>query len=318
MTKQALETYQVLIYIGAIITGLFWGVSFPESSSSLEVLLWPVLGLLLYATFTQISLIRLKSAFREPRFIITAIIGNFILIPVLVWHIIQLVPDIPAIQLGVALVLLVPCTDWFITFTHLGGGDTEQAILFSPISLFLQIISLPFYLFLFFGNEMAMVLATNDMLFAFLGMIILPLLIAGLTEKWAGSSRRIKKMISGIAWLPVPLLAIVIFLIAASQSHVLSGASTVLVWPGIAFLIFLMSAALLSKILSQIVGLPVRQGRVLAFSLGSRNSFVVLPLALALPGSFEIAVFVVVLQSMIELFGMAAYVWLVPGFLFRE
>jgi len=45
---------------------------------------------------------------------------------------------------------------------------------------------------------------------------------------------------------------------------------------------------------------------------------VVLPLALALPEAYVIAVFVIVLQSLIELFGIAAYVWLVPNVLFRQ
>jgi len=42
------------------------------------------------------------------------------------------------------------------------------------------------------------------------------------------------------------------------------------------------------------------------------------PLALALPEAYEIAVFVIVLQSLIELLGMAACVWLVPNVLFRQ
>ncbi|MEX0995367.1 MAG: hypothetical protein WD599_07535, partial [Balneolaceae bacterium] len=58
-------------------------------------------------------------------------------------------------------------------------------------------------------------------------------------------------------------------------------------------------------------------GRVLAFSFGSRNSFVVLPLALALPESFGITVMVVILQSLVELFGMALYVWVIPNVLFK-
>ena len=46
-----------------------------------------------------------------------------------------------------------------------------------------------------------------------------------------------------------------------------------------------------------------------AFSFGTRNSFVVLPLAL--PVSLEMAVVVVVCQSLVELLGMIAYLrWL--------
>ncbi|MCC5906174.1 MAG: hypothetical protein JJU13_08215 [Balneolaceae bacterium] len=95
-------------------------------------------------------------------------------------------PENTAVRLGVALVLLVQCTDWFITFTQLGGGETELAIAFSPLSLLFQILLLPVYLFLFFGNELTVKFATHDMLLAF-GIIIIPLIIAFLTKKWAKS-----------------------------------------------------------------------------------------------------------------------------------
>jgi ACR3 family arsenite efflux pump ArsB len=52
--------------------------------------------------------------------------------------------------------------------------------------------------------------------------------------------------------------------------------------------------------------------------MGTRNSFVVLPLALALPAGWETAVVVIVFQSLVELFGMAFYLWWLPRHLFNE
>lgn len=66
-----------------------------------------------------------------------------------------------------------------------------------------------------------------------------------------------------------------------------------------------------------IMQFPSPQARVLAFSFGTRNSFVVLPLALALPAGWELAALVIVLQSLVELLGMAVYLVLVPRILFR-
>ena len=90
--------------------------------------------------------------------------GNFLFIPVVVAGLLMLAPDDPAVRLGILLVLLVPCTDWFITFTQLAGGDTRQAITFAPISLLLQVILLPFYLLVFLGNEFTVSLAHSEML----------------------------------------------------------------------------------------------------------------------------------------------------------
>jgi arsenite transporter len=58
--------------------------------------------------------------------------------------------------------------------------------------------------------------------------------------------------------------------------------------------------------------LPAGQGRTLAISLGTRNSFVVLPFALTLPAGWEAAAMVIVLQSLVELLGMLAYLASMP------
>lgn len=78
------------------------------------------------------------------------------------------------------------------------------------------------------------------------------------------------------------------------------------------FVAFLIAAAVLARVIGTLFRLPPTQGRVLAFSLGTRNSFVVLPIALALPASYEIAVVAIVLQSLIELAVMALWIRWVP------
>ena len=238
--------------------------------------------------------------------------GNFIVLPLIVWGLMSMGSDLPAVKLGVLLVLLVPCTDWFITFTHLGGGDTKSAIAFSPVSLLLQILLLPVYIWLFLGSEVTTSLVQRELILAFFGLIVLPLLAAFLTEKWVEKREERAVIINAFGWCPVPLLAVVVFSIAAAQVNVVIGSIEIL--PGLfaIFSGFLVIAGFLSVALSRILALPTNQGRVLAFSLGSRNSFVVLPLALSLPSSFELTAVVIVFQSLVELFGMAIYLWWVP------
>jgi ACR3 family arsenite efflux pump ArsB len=83
------------------------------------------------------------------------------------------------------------------------------------------------------------------------------------------------------------------------------------------FVLFLMAAAILAKGIAIRLRLPVEQARTLAFSMGTRNSFVVLPLALSLPAGWEVAAVVIVVQSLVELFGMVVYVWVIPRHLFQ-
>lgn len=318
MTRQMLEKYQVLVYLAAIGCGLTVGLLLPGRVSILDTLLWPILALLLYATFTQVPLVHLRHAISNTRFLKSAVIGNFLLIPVLVWGMIQFLPSEPAIRLGLLLVLLVPCTDWFITFTHLGGGDTKHAIAFSPISLLLQIALLPFYLWLFLGETFAVTVARQEMIAAFAGLIVLPLLGAFVTEKWVEKNPRRVELLDNLAWLPVPLLGLVVFIIAATQVNLVTASLGILGRLLLVFVGFLVVAGLLARVLAHFFELPTSQGRVLAFSLGTRNSFVVLPLALALPHSHDLTVVVIVFQSLVELLGMVVYLWWVPKRLFLQ
>jgi ACR3 family arsenite efflux pump ArsB len=64
--------------------------------------------------------------------------------------------------------------------------------------------------------------------------------------------------------------------------------------------------------ISGMFGVRGAAARTVIFSLGTRNSFVVLPLVLAWPGAGAVAASVVVIQSLVELCGMLAYLALVP------
>ncbi|QTF93844.1 arsenic resistance protein [Halomonas sp. BM-2019] len=310
--RERLERYQVVAYLVAVLAGLLVGTRSPALAESLAVGLWPLLGALLYATFTQVPLLALRRALVNARFLSAAVLGHFVAIPLLVWLLVQGLPAEPALRLGVLLVLLVPCTDWFLSFTHLGGGDTPTAIAFTPLSLLLQLALLPLYLWLFLGQAELAGLLQRELLLAFGGLILLPLAAAWLTERWAAGRPRRERGVAALGWLPVPLLALVLFVVAAGQVGQVREFLGLLLWLVPLFVAFLGAALLLARWLARAFRLPARQGRVLAFGFGSRNSFVVLPLALALPAGLEMAVAVVVIQSLVELVGMLAFLHLVP------
>ncbi|WP_416140020.1 arsenic resistance protein [Halomonas sp. HK25] len=310
--RERLEHYQVFLYLAAILAGLWLGTSSPAFASGLDAALWPLLGLLLYATFTQVPMVRLRRGLAQGRFLTAAVVGNFVVIPLVVWGLVQWLPDDPALRLGVLLVLLVPCTDWFLTFTYLGRGELPTAIAFTPVSLLLQLVLLPIYLWLFLDQAAMAGLLQRELLMAFVGLILLPLGAAWLTERWAAGRAYRERGVAALGWLPVPLLALVLFVVASGQVGQVRENLGLLLWLVPLFVAFLGAALLLARWLARAFRLPARQGRVLAFGFGSRNSFVVLPLALALPAGLEVAVAVVVIQSLVELAGMLLFLHLVP------
>jgi len=276
-----------------------------------EALLWPLLVLLLYATFVQVPLLHLSAAFRDHRFSAAMLLGNFVVLPALVWAMLQWLPDDPALRLGVLLVLLVPCTDWFITFSQLGGGNVPRAIAATPVNLLLQLLLLPAYLYLMARTELAASLSPAQVWPALL-VVLIPLAMAALTERWIEARRERAPLRERLAWWPVPLLAGVVFLIAGAQVGAVRGALGLMPVVVPLFVVFLLLAAPVAKLLAWGFGLPADRGRTLAFSFGTRNSFVVLPFALTLPSGWEVAAVVIVVQSLVELFGMVFYLWWVP------
>jgi len=319
MDRLTLERHQVWLYLAAIVVGLALGSTWPGIGSHLEALLWPVLAVLLYATFVQVPLLHIRDAFGDRRFVLAVMTGNFLLIPLVVWFILQWLPADPALQLGVLLVLLVPCTDWFITFAQLGRGNTARAVAVTPLNLLAQLLLLPVYLWLMLpAADFNAALRIEDMLPAALTLIGVPLLVAVFTEYWieAKPARAIWR--ERLGWWPVPLLAVVVFLIAGAQVGTVRHAAPLLLTVLPVFAGFLLVAALIARLLTRVLRLPMTSGRTLAFSLGTRNSFVVLPFALALPAGWEATAVIIVFQSLVELFGMVLYLWWLPNRLFSE
>ena len=74
----------------------------------------------------------------------------------------------------------------------------------------------------------------------------------------------------------------------------------------------------LGRIAAGRFGMDVGESRALVFTSVTRNSLVVLPLALALPAGYELAPAVVVTQTLVELLGMVVLTRVVPRWLLPE
>jgi len=150
---------------------------------------------------------------------------------------------------------------------------------------------------------------------AFVGIIAVPLALAWLTEYWAERSPSGERWRAGMGWLPVPMLGVTLFVVVASQlprvrTSIDQFAAVVPV-----YVAFLVAMPLLASLAAQVVGLNRGESRALVFTSVTRNSLVVLPLALALPAEYALAPAVVVTQTLVELAGMVVLTRVVPAYL---
>jgi len=316
---KSLEENQVIIYALAIIGGATLGLFNPDAGSSIDILIEPALVVLLYGMFVQIPFFRLRSALRNSRFISALIVLNFVLVPVIVLLLSKLVPDQIPLLLGIYLVLLTPCIDYVIVFTHLGGGDAKLILAATPVLLILQMLLLPLYILLFLDSTALSIMSARPFLMAFLILIACPLTLAIATEYWAKYKPAGKSWLSITAWLPVPMMAVVLFTIIASQIEKIYSYLSLITLAIPVYLLYIVIMLFVGRVMAFLFKLKIKEARTLIFSGGTRNSLVVLPLALALPEDLRYPVAaVIVTQTIVELVAELFYVRVVPTFIMPD
>jgi arsenite transporter len=307
-----LERRQVPLYFVAVAVAAGLGIAAPGIGSALEGALYPALAFLLYTMFLHIPLVDVGRALSERRFLAAVLATNFVVLPPVVFALTRLLPDDQTLLVAVLLVLLVPCTDWSIAFAGLGGGSARRMVAATPLLLAAQFATLPLFLWLFAGWGLTEVVEAGPFVEAFVTVIAVPLAAAALTERLARRSRRVGTAAGALSSLPVPMTAVVLLFVVASQIDVAREAGEDLLAVLSVFALFPFAALGAAWLVARAFGLGVVEARTVTFSAATRNSFVVLPLALALPEGAKLAAAVIVTQALVELTAMVAFVRLVP------
>jgi ACR3 family arsenite efflux pump ArsB len=314
-SKQFLQRHQVAVYAIAVLAAIAIGVGRPSTARSVEPLINPVLAVLLYVTFLEVPFVRIRAAFRNRRFMAAALAMNFAVVPVVVWVLSRFLPPDPVILVGALMVLLTPCIDYVIAFTDIAGGDAEQVTAATPALMLVQLLLLPVYLWLFVGPAVAGAIDAGPFLEAFLVIIAAPLALAWLTEAWAERSPRGERWQSAMGWLPVPMMGATLLVVIASQLPRVQDSFGQIAAVVPVYVAFLVVMPLLGRLAAGALGMDVGESRALVFTSVTRNSLVVLPLALALPAGYGLAPAVVVTQTLVELSGMVVLTRVVPAWL---
>ncbi|RSS80581.1 bile acid:sodium symporter [Streptomyces sp. WAC06614] len=310
-----MEHHQVAVYLGALAAGALVGWAAPGAGPGLEHAINPVLAVLLYVTFLQVPAVDLLRSLRAGRFLTAALVVNFVVVPLVVAGMFPFLPADQAVRLGVLLVLLAPCVDYVIVFSGLAGGSSQRLLAATPLLLLAQMILLPLFLFLFMGSGLADVVEAGPFLEAFVILIVVPLALAWLTQGWAGRRPAGQKFADVMGTTMVPLMAATLLTVVASQVPKLGDSLSDVAKVVPFYVLFLAVMAFAGLAVARVFRLDAPDGRAVVFTGATRNSLVVLPLALALPDSLAVAAVVVVTQTLVEVIGMVAYVRTIPRLL---
>lgn len=138
----------ILIMIGV---ALFIG-RYEWVAAVLGALVVPLLMALLFLIFLDVPFRDIPASIKNYKFNFVSLAINFIWTPVLAYLLGYIfLADQPVLWLGLVMLLVTPCTDWYIIFTNLAKGNTALSTTILPINFILQIILLPVYISIFFG-----------------------------------------------------------------------------------------------------------------------------------------------------------------------
>jgi ACR3 family arsenite efflux pump ArsB len=305
--RDSLENRQIGIYFGAVALAALAAFLIP-GTTRLESAVNPALAFMLFVTFLQVPLAELGRAFTHTRFLAALLLTNFLVIPLLVAALLPLVPAEPLIQLGVLLVLLAPCIDYVVTFSHLGRADARLLLAATPVLLVAQMLMLPLYLRLLLGDGAADLVQPGPFIDAFAWLIAAPLLLALINQFWAARSTVGERASAALGLLPVPATALVLFVVVASVLPQLGQAAGAALAVVPVYIAFAALAPLAGWLVARMLRLAAPAARAVAFSGATRNSLVVLPLALAMPGALPLLPAIIVTQTLVELIAELIYV----------
>ncbi|MFD3788212.1 arsenic resistance protein [Streptomyces cyaneofuscatus] len=312
---ERMEHHQVAVHLAAMALGALLGLAVPSFGPGLEHLINPVLGALLFVTFLQVPAVELLRSLRDGRFLSAALVVNFVVVPLVVAALFTFLPADRAVRLGVLLVLLCPCVDYVIVFSGLAGGSARRLLAVTPVLLVAQMVLLPVLLYAFLGSGLADIVEAGPFLEAFAFLIVIPIALAWGLQAWAGRLEGGRKVSDAATTTMVPLMAATLLVVVASQVPKVGGNLTDAAAVVPFYAAFLVVMAFAGKAVARLFRLDVPGGRAVVFSGATRNSLVVLPLALALPDPYAIAAVVVVTQTLVEVVGMVLYVRAVPRLL---
>ena len=293
-----IEKMEPVIIFSAVIIGLLFS-NIQIVADNATYLINIFLCLMLCGLFLEVPLNELKDSFKNVKFTSTSLIINFLWTPLFGYFVGSLfLRGNVDVLIGFFMLILTPCTDWYLVFTKMAKGDLTLSLSILPINLILQIILLPIYLVLFFSTANSM--DYSQLAFSLVIVIVIPFVAAQITKLVLNNGLK-QKAAELMGSLQIWLLSLAVFCIFASQVVLLFenlNSIAVLFVPLILF--FIVNTAI-DLLVSEKINFTYSEYASLTMTTLARNS----PLALAIainsfPGH-ELISIALVIGPLIEL-----------------
>ena len=273
-----LDKLQTLFIISAIFIGLLLG-QFSIFEKHAESFVVPFLLVMLYGLFLAIPLDGLKEAFKNIKFLGANTVINFIWTPLLAWGLGTLfLADHPALWLGFILLMVTPCTDWYLIFTSIAKGNVSLSTSVLPVNLILQVLLLPVYLLIFAGTMESTSLST--IFESVILVLVIPFSLAHLTRYLMKKKKATlnEKIIPFFSKAQLLFLCLAITAMFASQGSYLLNNLEIILLLLIPVMVFFIVNFIVGQLSGKLLRFSYEETTSLNLTIIARNS----PIALAI------------------------------------
>lgn len=264
----------------------------------------PALIIMLFLLFSQIPISDIGKSIKNIKFTALTVVINFIWTPVLVFFLGRIfLSNEPDLLIGFVMLMVTPCTDWYLIFIDRAKGNTGLGASLLPLNFMLQIILLPVYILIIGGSSVK--LDVVNLLTSTILSLLLPLVLAVICRKIILAKKGksyFEEVISEKAYKYQGMfLNVAIAAMFASQGKLLIENSQVLFKLLIPILLFFIINFIIGQYVGKLFKLPYEDKVVLNLTTIARNSPIALAIAvLSFPGSPIIAL-ALVIGPLIEL-----------------
>ena len=289
-----------LIMLSAAIVGLIAGALFDCSDAS--VLIEPFLMVMLFVVFMCVSIRDIGRSFSNRRFTLSAVLINFVWTPIFSIILGLAFAEID-IRIGLLMLLVTPCTDWYLVFTATAKGNVPLSSALLPLNLILQIVLMPVYLVVFFDTQIS--LDIPGLLYSMVIVLVIPLaaaiVVKALMPRISFADRFGNAVTGNGDNLQLSFLCLAIVVMFASQSTELLDHLELFVMLLVPLIVFFIVNYIVSASVARIQRFDYADTTSLIFTSMARNSPLSLAIAVAAFPDATLLLLVLVIAPLIEL-----------------
>lgn len=280
---EEVNKFQSLIIFAMVLLGILIGqINLVQAYS--EYLIMPSLTIMIFLVFIQIPLKEIGSSFKNIKFTSTSVIINFVWTPILIFILGKLfLSNHPELLIGFIMLMVTPCTDWYLIFTGIAKGNVSLGSSILPLNIILQLLLLPIYILLIGGTsiEIDALSLGKDIVFSLIVPLIFSVIVRRLIVKKVGNHEFEKKIVTKACDFQGYFLNIAIIGMFASQGKVLLANYQILLILLVPVLLFFIINFLFGRLVGRVINLNYEDSVSLSLTILARNSPIALSIAVA-------------------------------------